>query len=574
MKTIRITETQFNGIIKPLLENNVFLTEQLVPANIELLKQAMQDDKELHKFLNTPARELPEHYKYLVGEITNDYANITLYTLIDMTLIYNRFKPYFSMSGNKITGFAAYEVKGNRVTELKIFTLNKQKGGGVVLIKDLISLLDNLINTYEKVSWSAFKENPANKIYQKAIEKYNGNVVEECNEFHYTIKQKDNVIKVNENPKDVLPKLGWTDTPKGVLDINKPKNKKIGKHGSYISGNDKDIVYEGNGYFPFENWNDIKEYKEIQNILYEGLITSYPIDKVINNIKKQGLDYNNSAKIYDGIYGGKYIGLDIEKSKIKQLDDFLKNKCGYYQDTIDKIDDNIYHVIYYPKFEQELHFDKNVSFFHITLEEYLPKILKQGLTPRSEGKINKHPDRIYLATSPECVFGLLGSNEFTSNTNTLNKTIDDNHNYVILEIKLNSWCPYKFFSDQQCPDAVYTKDNIHPKYITVVDNYKISIDRLNPKQKQTIKEGKHKQYGGFKWLKDNQVKLTTEEVEFFKSKGVLKWPSGGNLIHKTKAKNEKDGFVYFSYTHRAWLCCPVTQKSKAVKNAEFIRTTS
>lgn len=46
-----------------------------------------------------------------------------------------------------------------------------------------------------------------------------------------------------EKATDVLPKLGWINTPKGIIDINKPKNKKISKYGSYISGDDRYIKY-------------------------------------------------------------------------------------------------------------------------------------------------------------------------------------------------------------------------------------------------------------------------------------------------------------------------------------------
>jgi hypothetical protein len=90
-----------------------------------------------------------------------------------------------------------------------------------------------------------------------------------------------------------------------------------------------------------------------------------------------------------------------------------------------------------------------------------------------------------------------------------------------------------------------------------------------------LKESRNKSYGGLEWLKNHQVELSEEEKKYFEKHGVLYWDGSGNkLIHKATAKNKEDGEVYFSYTHRAWQCCEVHQKAKAVENAKFIITTS
>jgi hypothetical protein len=87
-----------------------------------------------------------------------------------------------------------------------------------------------------------------------------------------------------------------------------------------------------------------------------------------------------------------------------------------------------------------------------------------------------------------------------------------------------------------------------------------------------LNEGRNKSYGGLEWLKKHQIEMTPEEKEYFKSKG-LTWPHLKELvIHKGKAKDEKDGEVYFAYTHRAWGAKPT--KSEAVKMGKFIMSTS
>jgi hypothetical protein len=91
-----------------------------------------------------------------------------------------------------------------------------------------------------------------------------------------------------------------------------------------------------------------------------------------------------------------------------------------------------------------------------------------------------------------------------------------------------------------------------------------------------LTEGKHKEYGGLKWLKDHQIPLTDEEKEYFKKHDVLYFSGDKRfkqpqLIHKAKAK-DSDEEVYFANTHRAWQCS--TSKSEMIKKAKFIDSTS
>lgn len=80
-----------------------------------------------------------------------------------------------------------------------------------------------------------------------------------------------------------------------------------------------------------------------------------------------------------------------------------------------------------------------------------------------------------------------------------------------------------------------------------------------------------KQYGGLDYLKDHQIDLTEEEKKYFKDKG-LTLEDGSQVIHKARAKDEKDGDVYFAWTHRAWQVGKT--KTEAVKLGKFIMTTS
>ena len=63
----------------------------------------------------------------------------------------------------------------------------------VVLLRDLRTLLDDLVKRYPLVSWVAVKENPANRIYERVIKQYGGYV--ESNDrlnFYYIETHKEN----------------------------------------------------------------------------------------------------------------------------------------------------------------------------------------------------------------------------------------------------------------------------------------------------------------------------------------------------------------------------------------------
>jgi len=161
------------------------LVERLEPARMDVLRHAMKQDKELSNFLKTPAKDLPDNYKFLVRELDEYIENATLYELIALSLSKRagNFTCYFSMSGSNPTGFVAYQIMNNEVTDIKMFSFVPTRGGGTTLLLDLNRLLPQLIKDYNRVSWSAMAENPANEAYRRAIEIYGGSFKEEGGEI-------------------------------------------------------------------------------------------------------------------------------------------------------------------------------------------------------------------------------------------------------------------------------------------------------------------------------------------------------------------------------------------------------
>ena len=175
---------------KLLIKNN------LVRVNLEELKQQMKKDSSIHKVLTTPAYELPVEYTYLLGETFPNWEDCTLLELI---LTSQRSLPegccFFSKTGSEITGWCAYTIDidegGKYISNLKMFSFNIFRPN-VVLLRDLKSLVDTLLEDYYKVSWIAVKGNPANKIYQKIINDYKGTSFDLDNKIiRYVIRKKE-----------------------------------------------------------------------------------------------------------------------------------------------------------------------------------------------------------------------------------------------------------------------------------------------------------------------------------------------------------------------------------------------
>jgi hypothetical protein len=175
------------------------LTEEFVRADLNILKNAMVEDENLCQFLNLKATELVEKYPqygYLVDEIGAENKSTTLLNVIEDTFRYGRkYKTFFSKSGSKINGFAAYVLNGNKISDIKMFSFDPSRGGGAGLVIDLRRFLNNLVKdpNITKISWSAMRDNPFNEAYKMAIDIYQGNCEENGEIVDYWIDKTQNI---------------------------------------------------------------------------------------------------------------------------------------------------------------------------------------------------------------------------------------------------------------------------------------------------------------------------------------------------------------------------------------------
>ena len=168
------------------------LRENLVPVKLSELEKAMQEDEDLKKLLTTKAKDFPKdsEYLYLIEEygqgedldvgqsqgLPPGLAEKTLLDLIKDSLNRRKFLSYFSKTPQgKIAGFVGCVLGGDEISEIKMFSF--KNSNGIIFLKDLDALIAKFLQEgFTKIAWTAREDAVLNnRIYKKAIEKYNGN---------------------------------------------------------------------------------------------------------------------------------------------------------------------------------------------------------------------------------------------------------------------------------------------------------------------------------------------------------------------------------------------------------------
>lgn len=111
--------------------------------------------------------------------------------------------------------------------------------------------------------------------------------------------------------------------------------------------------------------------------------------------------------------------------------------------------------------------DKSVPslLYHITPSRVVPKILKQGLTPRANGRQEMHPERVYCYTEYP--------NDWKEIANNFRSSGKKEDLYTLLEIDKRKINPkIKFYYDSNTytkyPTAIYTNEPIPPTAIKII----------------------------------------------------------------------------------------------------------
>lgn len=241
---------------------------------------------------------------------------------------------------------------------------------------------------------------------------------------------------------------------------------------------------------------EIDELCQREYALYEGLITSYPIEHIKQILIRYGYDFYPKEEKNINYFFIKYVFDQDKNIANKELNDLLTliNNFGWfpvnmgYGDNLAKIlkwnksKTNFYNLLktnyntikflFEPKYDTPAIIHEKFL-YHLTPSVYVNKILKYGLIPKSRSKKAYHPDRIYLAKTPEFAKTLI--EDF--------KTITEINDWTILQVDTQLDIYLKLYKDQNFETrGYYTLNTISPISIEIYNkdiidkNYFIRID--------------------------------------------------------------------------------------------------
>ena len=225
-----------------------------------------------------------------------------------------------------------------------------------------------------------------------------------------------------------------------------------------------------------KNVLDFDEFIE-ETSLNEGLLMTYPADKVVRYIqKKYNLD-DDSVELH--IDDGEYILVSkkLDKNMFDNVESILK-LGGYYQ-----ADENIDDYYTYEKIYEENIFDKlkqsgEIQYlYHLTPSINDKKIQTMGLIPRSRNYRFKYPDRIYLLSNGDSMFLKLICKELIKPILLFGTEFEKNKvkKYSVYRIDFSKVENIKLYKDPNVRDfdSYFTMDNIRPEWIEKIDEIKL-----------------------------------------------------------------------------------------------------
>lgn len=255
--------------------------------------------------------------------------------------------------------------------------------------------------------------------------------------------------------------------------INKHYRQKISMSNYLYENCNKDDMFM---FLSHQSWYD--DFIKLQNELYEGLITSYPYNEVKNILKRFGYNVVNVSFFLKDIKDK--FNIYIEKGEDDISFNNLYNKMkkyGYYyvgETYVSKNEEVIYCYCFSPKFPQECTeevYSNNMILYHLTNDYYIDKILKDGLTPRTQNKIEKEqPNRVYFGIKKMTANGAFVKQMYSKMKSHKNKPIN---NLYILKIDLSKCEDKRFFYDYFTPNGVFTYENIPPQCISIEEEINV-----------------------------------------------------------------------------------------------------
>jgi hypothetical protein len=126
-----------------------------------------------------------------------------------------------------------------------------------------------------------------------------------------------------------------------------------------------------------------------------------------------------------------------------------------------------YKIIFEPKLDEEECIDDEL--YHLSIQQYNSKIIKNGLCLKSKSKLTKHLDRIYVCKDVEKCYKLIPNMKFNCDIIKIDNnknTIDDR--WIIYKIDTEN-LNIKLYKDPNYDGGYYIVDNIHTDRLEIYD---------------------------------------------------------------------------------------------------------
>lgn len=227
--------------------------------------------------------------------------------------------------------------------------------------------------------------------------------------------------------------------------------------------------------------------EEIRKFLADGLIKSIEPKKAVDDIINKNFSNLGKATLMRNEMGIDFLLKIKNTDKLKEVMS-LVNNIGYFiasykigdityrfndENFINIIKDNLKNAKLPVTLHLEAKFDKKEEsipkiVFHITSEEFIEKIKKFGLIPKSKSKKSYHPERIYLALEVEAALSMAAQIQ----------SITEREEYFpyLISIDTTKLKDVKFYIDPNFSDyGVYVLENIPKKAI-------VQIEKIDPEE--------------------------------------------------------------------------------------------
>lgn len=248
----------------------------------------------------------------------------------------------------------------------------------------------------------------------------------------------------------------------------------------FLTNTNKNILKEQFVEFLYhtnDNVYDTQLSLEMKTHVSEGILHTYPIEKTIEYVKR----YFNLKDEQVMIAGGdvKKINVIIPNigTNIEEMNRAM-SYCGYFlgYPNESNIQKNKWVLLQYePLHQNNITNDlkNNEDFlYHITPSYNMGKIKNIGLSPKHKNELFNFPNRVFFFKGSTDLNYIIQMSTLLSNNNS---SVANHGDYTILKVDIKN-IPNSiiFYEDPNMGNGVYTKQNIHPKYIETFKEFNIN----------------------------------------------------------------------------------------------------